>query len=202
MEENKIYENDIELCIEQFCIDKRIDDLKHESQNVWNGCLAYINKRIFRNNPHLLKHPNGYYKADAMLELCLYYVSEMCSVYDKEVSIIGFSLLTGIETSTINHWNESGAMERWTDGSQKELSNAHHLVYKILNEFREESLKSKLISGKTNPVGTLAVLNHFYDWNMPGVRDNKKEVVLISRNEIENALENNRSTAAIEPPKL
>ena len=36
---------------------------------------------------------------------------------------------------------------------------------------REESLSNKLSTGKQNPVGIMAILNHHYAWNMPGVRN-------------------------------
>lgn len=43
------------------------------------------------------------------------------------------------------------------------------MVYKKLNQYREESLSNKLVTGKQNPVGILGVLNRHYQWNMPGV---------------------------------
>ena len=79
--------------------------------------------------------------------------------YDKEVSIIGFSTMTGID---------EGVIYDWGNGSTK-LSTASIQIYKKLNEFREESLSNKLVTGKQNPVGVLGVLNRHYAWNMPGV---------------------------------
>ena len=80
----------------------------------------------------------------------------MCLKYDKEVSIIGFSSLTGIDESIIYDWGkESGSLS----------SN----IYKKLHDFREESLSNKLATGNKNPVGILAILNRHYSWNLPGV---------------------------------
>lgn len=201
MEENKIYDNDIEMLIDQFKIENDIDDIKTMHPNIWNAVLIYVCNNTFKRDKSLLKDKNGYYNAERVNELCDLYIY-LCFKYSKIPSITGFSFLSGIETSTIYEWNpDSNSTWRAGEG-EKILSDAHYNVFKKLANNREEGLQNNLISGKINPVGTLAVLNHFYDWNMPGVRDNKKEVVLISRNEIENALENNRSTAAIEPPKL
>ena len=49
------------------------------------------------------------------------------------------------------------------------LSSLSFNVYKKLNEYREESLSNKLVTGRQNPVGVLGVLNRHYQWNMPGV---------------------------------
>lgn len=97
--------------------------------------------------------------------------------YDKEVSIIGFSTLTGIDESVIYDWG---------NGSTK-LSSTSAKIYKKLNEFREESLSNKLVTGRQNPVGVLGVLNRHYQWNMPGV----------SREQA-----GNRALSAAELPKL
>ena len=81
--------------------------------------------------------------------------------YDKEISIIGFSTLTGIEHSTIHNW---GCVN-----SSDKLSQTRLDIYKKLNQFREESLSNKLATGNKNPVGILAILNRHYSWNLPGV---------------------------------
>ena len=83
----------------------------------------------------------------------------MCMRYDKEVSIIGFSTLTGIDESIIHDWGNN----------ERKLSPLSSQIYKKLNEFREESLSNKLATGNKNPVGVLAILNRHYAWNLPGV---------------------------------
>ena len=79
--------------------------------------------------------------------------------YDKEVSIIGFSTLTGIDQSVIYDWGNNS----------NKLSETSSEIYKKLNQFREESLSDKLATGNKNPVGILAILNRHYQWNLPGV---------------------------------
>ena len=87
-------------------------------------------------------------------------------MYDKEVSIMGFSKLSGIDTDTINSWGNN----------ECQISSESSVIYKKLSKEREESLSGMLISGKRNPVGILGALNRHYQWNMPGVsnRDNNK----------------------------
>ena len=85
--------------------------------------------------------------------------------YDKEVSIIGFSTLTGIDESVIYDWGNNST----------KLSSKSAEIYKKLNEFREESLSNKLVTGRQNPVGVLGVLNRHYAWNLPGVSREQTE---------------------------
>lgn len=201
LESDKIYPSNFEMYMDQFCTENNIDSLSAVHPNIWNAVLIYVYQNTFANNKSTIQESNGYYKADVLETVCDIYIY-LCYKYGKIPSITGFCFLTGIDNNTVREWNEESS-SLWRNGNGgKILSKAHNRIYKKLSENREEGLQNHLLSGKVNPVGTLAVLNHFYGWNMPGVRDNKKEVVLISRNEIENALENNRSAAAIEPPKL
>lgn len=167
----EVFENDIEVYLSEFCETQGIDDMKKESQAVWNSCLRYIYKRVFKNTNTLKQSNNIYninnnipsnynsYDYDMVLKVLDIYIFDMCMRYDKEVSIIGFSTMTGIDESIIHDWGNN----------ERKLSNLSSQIYKKLHEFREESLSNKLVTGKQNPVGVLGVLNRHYQWNMPGV---------------------------------
>ena len=168
----EVFENDIDLYLHQFCEDNDIDDLKRESQSVWNSCLRYIYTHVFKPNNNILKDHNNIninnnyipsncnmYNYNLLNELVDYYIYNMCFKYDKEVSILGFTSLTGISESVIYEWANCN----------NKLSQAGMEIYKKLNTFREESLSNKLATGNKNPVGILAILNRHYQWNMPGV---------------------------------
>lgn len=167
----EIYENDIQLYLTMFCDENGIDDLKKESQSVWNSCLYYIYKNVFKgtdklkskklyNNPNNpIRSNNNSYDYDMVLKILDIYIYDMCMKFDKEISIIGFSALTGINQDTIHDWGKD----------INKLSSSGCEVYKKLRDFREESLSNKLVTGKQNPVGILGVLNRHYQWNMPGV---------------------------------
>lgn len=45
--ENKIYDSEIEACLDSFCAEKGITDMSKESQSVWNAALMYIKKIVF-----------------------------------------------------------------------------------------------------------------------------------------------------------
>ena len=102
------------------------------------------------------------------LEYILYIYYYLCSVYDKECSIMGYSLLTGINYDTLMDW---GADER-------KLSTKGFDIVQKLRIFREESLSNKLATGNKNPVGILAILNRHFAWNLPGVsRESTAKVI-------------------------
>ena len=166
----EVFENDIQMYLTMFCEENGIEDMKKESQSVWNGALRYIRRHVF-NNKDLLKEPNNIYNTNNIIasnynmynyelvnNICDIYI-DLCFINDKEVSIIGFSNLTGIDNETINVWGNNDS----------KLSSRSFGIYKKLNEFREESLSNKLVTGKQNPVGILGVLNRHYQWNLPGV---------------------------------
>lgn len=171
----EVFENDIQMYLTMFCEDKGIEDIKTESQSVWNGALRYIRKHVF-GCPDILKSkdniniynnniPSNFnaYNYDVVNSVCDIYI-DLCFVNDKEVSIIGFSNLTGIDAETIYDWGREDS---------RKLSSTSSDIYKKLNQYREESLSNKLVTGKQNPVGVLGVLNRHYAWNMPGVREDK-----------------------------
>lgn len=105
--------------------------------------------------------------------VCDIYI-DLCFVYDKEISIIGFSNLTGIDTDTLNEWGNE----------RVKLSSTSTVVYKKLRDFREESLSNKLVTGRQNPVGVLGVLNHHYGWNISEVRQEQNKQRVLTADEL------------------
>ena len=168
-----------------FCEENGIEDMKKESQSVWNGALRYIRRHVF-NNKDLLKEPNNIYNTNNSIvskynmynyelvnNICDIYI-DLCFINDKEVSILGFSNLTGIDNETINVWGNN----------DNKLSTLSFGIYKKLSQFREESLSNKLVTGNKNPVGVIAVLNRQYGWASPYTSDSNKQRRNISAEEI------------------
>lgn len=181
----EVFENDIQMYLAMFCEENGIEDMKKESQSVWNGALRYIRRHVF-NNKDLLKEPNNIYNTNNSIvsnynmynyelvnNICDIYI-DLCFINDKEVSIIGFSNLTGIDNETINVWGNNDS----------KLSTLSFGIYKKLSQFREESLSNKLVTGNKNPVGVIAVLNRQYGWASPYTSDSNKQRKSISAEEI------------------
>ena len=184
----EVFENDIQLYLSMFCEENGIEDMKKESQSVWNGALRYIRRHVFNNKDVLKSKDNiniynnnipstfNAYNYDTVNSICDIYI-DLCFINDKEVSIIGFSNLTGIDNDTINIWGNN----------DNKLSSLSFGIYKKLSQFREESLSNKLVTGNKNPVGVIAVLNRQYGWASPYTSDSNRQ---------------KRSLTAAELPKL
>lgn len=183
----EIFENDIEYYLQEFCDKQNIEDLRQVPQSVWNGALRYVYNHVFKPNNHILKSNINYninnnimptncnmYNYDIILQIVDYYVYNMCMVYSKEVSIIGFETLTGITQETIYTWGNN----------ENKLSSKGSEIYKKLTRMREESLSNKLADGKQNPVGVIAILNRQFGWASPYTSDARKQQRALSASEL------------------
>ena len=161
-----------------YCEENGVQNMRQESQSVWNSCLRYIYKHVFYKTDLLksktIRHiennsiPSTFnaYNIDTVLYVLDIYIYDLCFKYDKEISLIGFSTLTGINIDTLIEWG-------------RDASSSSSVIYQKLHSFREESLSNKLATGNKNPVGILAILNRHYSWNLPGVsRETDKKQVL------------------------
>ena len=185
----EVFENDIDLYLHQFQDEQGIEDLRTVPQSVWNSCLTYIQRHVFSNR-YLLKQSNNIYNSNSIMDsnynmynyellydILEYYVY-ICNMYNKEISIMGFSKLTKIDTDTINSWGNN----------ENKLSSRSSVIYKKLSQEREESLSNKLADGKQNPVGVIAILNRQYGWASPYTSDSNKQRKSISAEEIRQLL--------------
>lgn len=172
----EIFENDIEMYLRMFQEEQEIEDLRTVPQSVWNACLMYIQRHVF-NDRSLLKQNNNIQNPDSIMDstynmynyellynILEYYVY-LCNQYNKEISIMGFSKLTKIDTDTINSWGNN----------ENKLSSKSSVIYKKLTQEREESLSNKLADGKQNPVGVIAMLNRHYGWASPYTSDSNRQ---------------------------
>lgn len=171
----EVYENDIDLYIKLFCEENNIEDINSISQSVYNAMLRYVYKHCFKGTDKLkskrlystsdrIKSNYNAYDIDICDSICDHYIY-LCQLYDKEISLVGFSNLTGIDNETILVWGS---------GDRKTLSPKSIGIYQKLVSGRENSLSDKLSSGKGNPVGVLAILNHFYNWAGVGNMEERK----------------------------
>ena len=196
----EVFKNDIELYLAQFCEEYKIDDMTKEPQSRWNAALMYINKYVFsdksilklnnninKSNTNCIMNSNFYMYDLDKLDYILYIYYYLCSVYDKECSIMGYSLLTGINYDTLMDW---GADER-------KLSTKGFDIVEKLRLFREESLSNKLATGNKNPVGILAILNRHYSWNLPGVSRETNQRQTLTAADIRRQLQNSADNALL-----
>lgn len=134
-----------------------IESLKAEPQNVFNAFNIAVGRNAIR--PILDATTNkGAYDVELLDTLFNIYTS-ICSLYNKEVNITGFSYFCNVSTTMFNDWTNSKTGR--TAG--EELTTARLNLVKKIYKTREDSLSNMLTSGK-NPVGTIAILNHAYHW--------------------------------------
>ena len=162
-QKTEVYTGNIQESIANYCIDHdiKVNEIYKFDQQRWNSVLLYIYRQVFKpcKNDGVVRRYNeksniDYSNRELIDNVCDIYIA-LCYEYSKEVSIMGFNKLTGIDEETINNWANDAGAERGSLGVRK----------KLLAE-REESLSNKLASGKGNPVGILGILNRHYGWNM------------------------------------
>lgn len=163
--------NRIDSAIDCFCDDYNIQDLKNETQNVFNGCLRYIYDNVFKPNKRnkLNDKVNSlldYNNIELLIDVLNYYIY-LCDIYSKAISVSSFCTMVGIDKTVIYDWY---------NGSVRNLNPLYSHVFKILDDERERSLSDLLISGKRQPIGLLAVLNREKNWNLPGSTKEVKHV--------------------------
>lgn len=168
----EVYDDQIAACIDEYCRMKKppIKDMSKEPQNIWNGALMYTNKCLFKGREYF-KDKKAFEFADGFAGTCNRYdydlldrvlaaYAYLCMINDKEISIMGFSLLTGIDWRLLSGWG--------TTMRGKSSDGGFRLSQK-LRDLREESLSAKLPTAGNKAMGILAMLNHHFQWNLPGV---------------------------------
>ena len=181
----EVFENDIQMYLTMFCEENGIEDMTKEPQSRWNACLTYIQRHVFSNRD-LLKQSNNIYNSNSIMDSnynmynydLLYNILEyyiyLCNMYNKEISSMGYSKLTGISNEIISMWGNDN----------NKLSSKSFEIYKKLNQEREESLSNKLADGKQNPVGVIAILNRQYGWASPYTSDSNRQKAALTAAEL------------------
>ena len=186
------YENEIDAYLHIFQEEQEIEDLRTVPQSVWNACLMYIQRHVI-SNKDMLKQSNNIYNSNGIMasnynmynydlvdEILEHYIY-ICNLYNKEISIIGFSKLTSIDDETINLWGNN----------ENKLSSKSFGIYKKIIRSREESLSNKLVDGRQNPVGVIACLNRHYNWSSPFTSDANRQKSSLTAAELPKLGQNN-----------
>lgn len=177
--DQEVYDTAIDMYLQLFCDSQKppIKDLTKASQSVWNAALMYVHRHVFKNREYFRNTENlpansaapsstyYIYNYDLVNDVCDYYIY-LCMKHEKEISILGFSNLTGIPDSTIYDWGYN---------PQRQLSRVGSDICKKLQKYNEESLENKLASGKGNQIGVIAILNRRHGWASPYVADSNRQ---------------------------
>lgn len=181
------YRPKIDAAIEDFLIKYGYSDTKSLPQNIFTGMLIHIGNSVFKRPYKDLKE-FGYksiidFKDYIFLnDICDYYIN-LCYISDKEVSIQGYSKILCVDTVIVYRWiNDNMYYNNTSEDNNSDYNitlakQYKDVILKKLYEEREATLQGFLDSNKRPVVGTLARLNHFYSWNLPGSTKEVKHVV-------------------------
>lgn len=200
-----VYENKIEEWIEDYCSRYGVDDMSQAKQSQWNAALLHVFKHVFKNpnSKSLYRSRLDYKNGDLLNSICDIYIN-LCYRYNKEVSMMGYSKLTGIDSDTVVNWGngtyrafiyydkdnniindiETFRLNHKNEYYRQEANTTHLEIYKKLVKENEESLSNKLISGDGPTVGLLGALNRRHGWNMGQPREATKAISTASREQI------------------
>lgn len=178
----EVYEHEIYVALEEYQKENEIENYKCITQNEWTAALMDVCDRVFKNTNKLKcdnydsnnlmyggSSNNNAYDLDKINKIFRYYC-KLCYTYDKEISITGFSYLTGISKSCFYGW---AGNEGYSKGLADRASQAGVDLLQNINDANEESLSGMLVTGKRSPVAVLGALNRKHGWNMgqPQVAD-------------------------------
>lgn len=170
------YDDDLEYYFLEYCDKYNFDPFKI-SYRQWTGGLMYIYNHAFKGKDVLYqKNSIGVqkqYDLDIVNSLCDRYIY-MCNIYSKEISVYGFSVLSGISLDSIYSWKNSvyrsyeyyniyGQKISYNDTVNmkegefyKKLSNTAKNIYIKLNQSSKQSIRDG--AGSVG-VGPLALFN-------------------------------------------
>lgn len=155
-----VYNNLIEECIYNFFDGLTDDEIRNVSMSQWNSCLINIYNTLFKHQKESLTDNKrtilDIYNKDLVMYLFDIY-SYYCMYFNREISLFGYLLFTGYNrTDFINIYYNGLASRKDFDFREN------------MREYRHESLKSLLLQGGKTQFGATVILNHDYDYNLPG----------------------------------
>lgn len=178
--DNIIYENDIDKYIHEFFSGESETDIQNESMSRWNASLLYTFNHLFK---HHKTHKEDHRKTilnindiETISNIMNYYIY-LCMVYNKEISIYGLCLLCGFDNSMFMNVY-----------SNRFSSSKENQILEKLSNHRHESLKSLLLQGGKTQFGATVILNHDYDYNLPGSNRDVVERRQLNKGEIASQL--------------
>ena len=151
----------IDSLIRAWCDSNDIDDLRKAEQPIFNALCTDIGNTIFKPSAILKDHNqyingsavptnNNQYNIDkviSIIDICNYY----CNIYNKVFTIHAAAAFCGVSKDFF-YDNREKLTRRGCD----------------LWKNSELSLADSIVSGKRNPTGALAALNHWHGWSGAG----------------------------------
>lgn len=194
---NSVVNSDIEYYITLFCNDHDIN-IKEIRPQEWTAILKYINESYIKPNKMLLIYQNtipykrhNFFMIDSLLDKYIY----LCNMYNQSISVLGFSILSGITQDNIYQWrndkqkhiiyiNSDGSIKNYNemlsisnDGYSSMLTITPMEIYQKLIQNIELNINDMVIDGRRRGVGPIVRFNKFYETHSPGAGDHGKQAI-------------------------
>lgn len=174
-------------CFNNFCMSQNIQDMRKEPQNIFRAALKYIQFNVFHNTDDLKRKIDtwdnfieykGRYNFRYLLDIYNIY-ENICLVNNKEISMLDYCYFTGLKYGKIVDWNY-----KYNKGVLEELSPDCKELVQNIRTSKEATIEG---NGKADLI-TMAKLNHYYDWNVQGIKSDKNEAKALSVSELRQKL--------------
>lgn len=179
--EMTVYSNDIELYTDEY-INALSDPALIYKTMTFNGLLHYIYMKVFKYKDNTVRYNNkrsviDYNNTYIINDLINIYV-DLCFKYNHIPTILGFSMFTGIDNTTINDWLNSNTRVNndVVEVMEKGKPLTHFQTAKRLKDICEHALLSN--TAENNSIGSIFILKSNYgytDQPQPQALPDRKE---------------------------
>ena len=170
-----------------FCMAQNIQDMRKEPQNIFRAALKYIQFNVFHDTDDLKRKIDtwdnfveykGRYNFRYLLDVYNIY-ENLCLVNNKEICMLDYCYFTGLKYGKIVDWNY-----KYNKGVLEELSPDCKELVQNIRTSKEATIEG---NGKADLI-TMAKLNHYYDWNVQGIKSDSSDNKALSVSELRQKL--------------
>lgn len=189
---SKIYENDLEMLIDEYLVVNgwTAEDM---TPNRFNAGLMYICDHLFKGNKNLRMQPydsnnlikggssnNNAYDIDKLNQVADLYIKLCYKFNNIYINIMGFSLLTGISKDALEDFKKETE-------PRSGLSTSGNQLYNKITNSGEQSLIGNLLDKSTNPMKSIVLLNNHYGYSSERktiVNEGQPQLAVVSRDSL------------------
>lgn len=165
--EIEIYKNDIELYLSEY-INNLSDETLIYKTMTFNGLLHYLYMHVFKYKPNTVRYNNKNsildYRNTYIINDVINIYIDICFRYNHIPTILGFSVLTGIDNQTITSWinGEYKTNSDVIEIPEKGKPLTHSETAKRLKSICEHALLSNTV--ENNSIGSIFALKANYGY--------------------------------------
>ncbi len=145
--------------VSMYCADHQLDE-KDIHPSEWEDIMTELYLKLFKPCKRLLKTDSNLYNQydiDKVIYIYNYIYKRLCNSHRKEIHLMGFCEMTGIERQTLYNWSGKANCESFD-------------ILKKIDADNEQSLFDIGLGAKYRNDYAFGKLNHRYGWNGPGMR--------------------------------